>query len=57
MKKNKQFNSNPLLIKGKKADYSPRWFFEFEGKIYQKFNFERAYQRNFIYPIIDDSRR
>ncbi|PAF52968.1 hypothetical protein BKH42_08500 [Helicobacter sp. 13S00482-2] len=41
------------LIKGRKADYSPLWFFTWQGKIYQKLKFDKAYELGFKYPLVD----
>lgn len=41
------------LIKGRKADYSPLYFFVYNGKIYIKLKDEVAYERGFEYPCVD----
>lgn len=41
------------VIKGRKADYSPKYYFEYNGAIYMKLKFEIAYIRNFDYPRVD----
>lgn len=41
------------FIKGNKADYSPKCYFEYEGVIYMKMKFEDAYRNNFNYPKVD----
>ncbi|PAF46304.1 hypothetical protein BKH41_09355 [Helicobacter sp. 12S02232-10] len=44
---------NLPLIKGKNADYSPKWFFECEGRIYLKLGLAEATKKDFKYPFID----
>ncbi|MDO7252786.1 hypothetical protein [Helicobacter cappadocius] len=51
--KEKYLTLKDEVIRGKKADYNKRWFFEFGGKIYQRLSFEEAYKRGFQYPCID----
>ncbi|WP_143428796.1 hypothetical protein [Helicobacter sp. 11S02596-1] len=46
-------NFNKPALKGNNADYSPKYFFEYNGLIYQKMSFERAYQNNFHYRVVD----
>ncbi|WP_180674161.1 hypothetical protein [Helicobacter sp. 13S00477-4] len=52
-------NIRNKLIKGMSADYSPKYFFVWQGKIYQKLSFDRAYEKGFKYLFVDfvDSHR
>lgn len=41
------------FLKGINADYSPKYYFEYNGAIYMKLKFEMAYICNFNYPRVD----
>lgn len=46
-------SSRTDFIKGIKKDYNPKYYFEYEGRIYKKMKFEWAYISNFYYHMVD----